>query len=98
MQQQRVTVIEEPVAVRSVGEVFCLGLLAFFIPPLAVALVDGCGLNFCINLLLFIFTLWIGAFIHALLVIAMKTTMPESTTIKETTYITERPVQSASMV
>ncbi len=41
-------------------------LLAIFLPPVAVLIKEGLGLHFVINLLLVIFTLGLGAMIHAL--------------------------------
>lgn len=32
----------------------CLGVIAFFLPPLAVFMVRGCGTSFWINLILFV--------------------------------------------
>lgn len=47
-------------------------LLAIFLPPVAVVLVDGVGKHLLINLLLLIFTLWFGAMVHALWLVANK--------------------------
>ena len=41
-------------------------LLAIFLPPVAVLIKEGLGLHFVINLLLVVFTLGLGAMIHAL--------------------------------
>ncbi len=47
-------------------------LLAIFLPPVAVALVDGVGKHLIINILLLIVTLGLGAVIHALWVVMSK--------------------------
>ncbi len=41
-------------------------IIAILLPPLAAFLKEGLGLHFVINLLLLVFTFWIGALIHAL--------------------------------
>ena len=43
-----------------------LVILAILLPPLAVALKDGIGKHFVINLVLLFLTFGIGALIHAL--------------------------------
>ena len=45
-----------------------LVVLAFLLPPAAVALRDGIGTSFVINLILTLF-MWIPGVIHALLVV-----------------------------
>lgn len=45
-----------------------LVLLCLFLPPVAVLVKEGLGLHFIINLLLLIFTVWIGAVIHAMVI------------------------------
>jgi uncharacterized membrane protein YqaE (UPF0057 family) len=45
-----------------------LGVLCFFVPPLAVGLQEGCGSPLIINIFL-LFFLWIPAVIHALYVV-----------------------------
>lgn len=49
-----------------------LVLLAIFLPPVAVILVDGVGKHLLLNLLLLILTLGLGAMIHALWLVASK--------------------------
>ena len=44
-------------------------IIAFFLPPLAVFFEDGCHAHFVINILLFFFTVWIGAVIHAFYIV-----------------------------
>lgn len=43
-------------------------LLCLFLPPVAVLVKEGVGLHFVINLLLLVFTVWIGAVVHALVI------------------------------
>ena len=45
-------------------------LIAFLLPPLAVALETGIGKTFVINLLLTFLLFWLPGFIHALMVIS----------------------------
>jgi uncharacterized membrane protein YqaE (UPF0057 family) len=77
---RQVTVIEDDHT--SPAGTICLFIVAFFIPPLAVLIVDGCRANFFLNVLLLIFTFWIGAFIHAVYIVAVQ---PHSQKVK--TYI-----------
>lgn len=44
-------------------------IIAFFLPPLAVALVAGVGKRFVINLILTFLLFWLPGFIHAIFVI-----------------------------
>ena len=67
----------------------CLVICAFIFPPLAVVIVDGCGIQLLINILLYIFTFWIGAVIHALFVIAAG---HERGTVVQKTTTTSQPV------
>ena len=46
----------------------CAAIIAFFCPPLAVLIMDGCGADFCINLLLTLL-FFIPGLIHAFFVI-----------------------------
>lgn len=46
-----------------------LVLLAIFLPPVAVALKDGIGKHFVINIILVFLTLGLGAMIHALWIV-----------------------------
>lgn len=46
-------------------------IIAFFLPPLAVALESGVGKSFLINVLLTLF-FWLPGFIHACLVLSNK--------------------------
>ena len=41
-------------------------IVAIFLPPLAVAMQDGIGIHFLVNLALWILIPWIGGLIHAL--------------------------------
>jgi len=41
-------------------------LLAIFLPPIAVFIKEGVGAHLVINILLYIFTLSLGAIVHAL--------------------------------
>ncbi|MGJ8696515.1 MAG: YqaE/Pmp3 family membrane protein [Verrucomicrobiaceae bacterium] len=45
-----------------------MAIIAFFLPPLAVAIKSGLGRSFIINLILTLL-FWLPGFIHALLVI-----------------------------
>lgn len=47
-------------------------VLAILLPPVAVALVEGIGKHFLLNLLLVIVTLDIGAIIHALWLVSTR--------------------------
>ncbi|NBC10562.1 MAG: YqaE/Pmp3 family membrane protein [Planctomycetes bacterium] len=44
-------------------------LLAIFLPPIAVLIKEGVGFHLLLNILLLVFTLGVGAMIHALWVI-----------------------------
>jgi len=44
-------------------------LLAIFLPPIAVFIKEGFGVHLLLNILLLVFTLGLGAMIHALWVI-----------------------------
>jgi len=48
---------------------FGLAVLSLFVPPLAVLIKDGVGLNFFLNILLTIFGLWVLGVLHALFVV-----------------------------
>jgi uncharacterized membrane protein YqaE (UPF0057 family) len=41
-------------------------LVAIFLPPLGVAMQDGIGKHFFINILLWILFPWVGGFVHAM--------------------------------
>ncbi|GAA5954731.1 hypothetical protein JCM3765_003871 [Sporobolomyces pararoseus] len=56
---------EHEVARHSLGYEVILGLLCIFLPPLAVFLERGCDVQFAVNLLLTIFTLWTLGIVHA---------------------------------
>jgi len=45
-------------------------IVAFFLPPLAVALEAGLGKSFVISLILTLLLFWLPGFIHALMVIS----------------------------
>jgi uncharacterized membrane protein YqaE (UPF0057 family) len=47
-------------------------LVAFFVPPVAVALVDGLGFNFWLNIILLICGCYITGSVHAIIVVLMK--------------------------
>jgi len=47
-------------------------ILAIFLPPIAVALKKGAGKDLIINILLCIFTFWIGGVIHAFWALSRK--------------------------
>ena len=44
-------------------------IIAFLLPPAAVAIKEGFGTQFIINIVLWILTFWLGGFIHALWII-----------------------------
>jgi len=48
---------------------FVLVILAIFLPPIAVLLVDGLGLHLILNIVLLILTLGLGAVVHALWIV-----------------------------
>ncbi len=47
-------------------------LLAIFLPPIAVLIKEGVGFHLLLNILLLVFTLGLGAVIHALWVVMQK--------------------------
>ncbi|MGE9296098.1 MAG: YqaE/Pmp3 family membrane protein [Puniceicoccales bacterium] len=47
-------------------------LLCLFLPPVAVAVRKGIGMDFLINLILSLLLLWIGGVIHAFWVVGRK--------------------------
>ncbi|KAK7544529.1 uncharacterized protein J3D65DRAFT_23912 [Phyllosticta citribraziliensis] len=53
----------------STAEDCLLILIAIFLPPLVVLIKRGCGLNFCLNILLTLLG-WIPGILHAWLIIA----------------------------
>jgi uncharacterized membrane protein YqaE (UPF0057 family) len=53
---------------RTCCEKFVICLFCFILPPLAVAMEEGCGFNLCLNIL-FLILGWIPAIIHALCIV-----------------------------
>jgi len=47
-------------------------IIALFLPPIPVAIKTGCSIHLVINLLLFVFTLYIGSLVHAIYIILTK--------------------------
>lgn len=73
---------------------FCLLVIAFLLPPLAVFLNRGCGEDFCINFLLTLLG-WIPGVIHAMYIIitdrdkaAAAVSLPPATNTAENTKTT----------
>ena len=48
-----------------------LFVISFIAPPITVGLYRGFGWSLVLNLVLCVLTLWIGAIVHALLVLAL---------------------------
>ncbi len=42
----------------------CTAIIGVLLPPLATAMSHGIGIDFVINLLFYIFTVWIGGIVH----------------------------------
>ncbi|MBI1291712.1 YqaE/Pmp3 family membrane protein [bacterium] len=47
-------------------------IVAFFLPPVAVALVDGIGFHFLLNIILWICGCGVAGIVHAFIVVLMK--------------------------
>jgi uncharacterized membrane protein YqaE (UPF0057 family) len=54
-------------------QLVCWILLAIFLPPVSVGLMKGLSIHLIINLLLCVFTLWLGASIHAVILVLTNT-------------------------